>query len=75
MRTPALLSFVRLGSFVHYMRFYVKGGKLAQDHIDRLNEIGFSWNITSDRWNAKYEILAKYKAEHGTFDVPSGHSL
>lgn len=65
----------RLGSFVHYMRFYVKGGKLAQNHIDRLNELGFSWNVTDDRWNAKYEALAKYKTEHGNFDVPSGHSL
>ncbi|KAL7536840.1 LOW QUALITY PROTEIN: hypothetical protein ACHAXR_007432 [Thalassiosira sp. AJA248-18] len=45
----------RLGSFVHYMRFYIKGGKLSQDIIDRLTEIGFSWNVTMDRWNAKYE--------------------
>lgn len=65
----------RLGSFVHYMRFYVKSGKLSQDHIDRLNELGFSWNVTSDRWNAKYEVLSEYKKEHGDFDIPSGHSL
>ncbi|KAL7547342.1 hypothetical protein ACHAWF_010660 [Thalassiosira exigua] len=45
----------RLGAFVHYMRFYVKSGKLSQDYVDRLNGLGFSWNVTEDRWNAKYE--------------------
>jgi len=57
------------------MRFYVKGGKLSQDHIDCLNELGFTWNVTSDRWNARFEALAKFKADHGNFDVPSTNSL
>ena len=38
----------RLGSFVHYMRFYVKGGKLAKEQIDRLTELGFSWNVVNE---------------------------
>ena len=67
--------FRRLGSFVHYMRFYVKSGKLAQDRIDRLNELGFSWNVNADRWTAKYEDAAKYKADHGNFNVPYGNPL
>lgn len=65
----------RLGSFVHYMRFYVKSGKLSKDRIDRLNGLGFSWNVTEDRWNTKYEAVSKYKAEHGNFEMTGGHSL
>lgn len=65
----------RLGSFVHYMRFYVKGGKLAQEQIDRLTKLGFSWNVVNDRWNSKFEMLAKFKADNNHFDIPSGHTL
>lgn len=50
-----ILQYVRLGTFVHYMRFYAKNGKLSQDRIDRLNELDFSWNVADDRWNTKYD--------------------
>jgi len=65
----------RLGSWVHYMRFYSKGGKLSQDRRDRLDEIGFCWNVTDDRWMAKYQDACNFKTEHGNFDVPASHSL
>lgn len=61
----------RLGTFVHYMRFYEKRGRLSQERLDKLNELGFSWNVTDDRWNAKYEELCKWKADHGNFNIPS----
>jgi hypothetical protein len=64
-----------LGSFVHYQRFYVKEGKLSQNHIDRLNGLGFSWNVANNRWMQKFEALQKYKTEHGNFDVSARHPL
>lgn len=65
----------RLGAWVHYMRFYVKSGKLSQDQIDRLNSIGFSWNVTEDRWMARYQELRQYKEEHGNYEIDSKNSL
>lgn len=43
--------------------------------IDRLNEIGFSWNITDGRWMSKFEEISKYKADKGHFEVPSTDPL
>ena len=65
----------RLGSWVHYMRFYIKQGKLSQEQIDRLNQVGFTWNVTEDRWMAKYQALSKYKADHGNFDMVASNPI
>ncbi|KAL7498301.1 hypothetical protein ACHAWT_008679 [Skeletonema menzelii] len=65
----------RLGSFVHYMRYYHKQGKLSEEHIKKLTDIGFSFNIIDSRWSDKYEELAAFKEENGSCDVPLGHSL
>ena len=58
------------------MRFYVRSGKLSQeDHIDRLNSIGFDWNVTEGKWKKKLAELKRFKEENGSYDVPAGHSL
>jgi len=73
--TEMPLNVIRLGSWVHYMRFYVKSGKLSQDRVDRLNEVGFCWNVTDSRWMQKFEQLKAFKADHGNFDVPGSNPL
>ena len=65
----------RLGSWVHYMRFYVQSGKLSQEQIDRLNGVGFCWNVAEDRWMSKYQALTKFKAENGSFDMVASHPM
>jgi hypothetical protein len=65
----------RLGPFVHYMRYYHKHGKLSEEQIKKLTDIGFSFNIIDSRWSEKYEELAAFKEENGNCDVPLGHSL
>ena len=46
-----------------------KGGtKLTQEMIDKLNEIGFSWEAEYGSWfDSFYEKFVAYKTKHGTF--------
>ena len=38
---------------------------MDQRRMARLNEIGFSWDVTADFWEDAYKILLKYFSEHG----------
>lgn len=58
-----------LGSFVHYMRLYLKVGKLSQEQETRLKEIGFDFNVQESLWNTRCKELAEYKENHGDFFV------
>ena len=45
--------------------------KLNQDQIDKLDSIGFVWDLAYVRWNEKFELLKQYKEEFGDCIVPS----
>lgn len=65
----------RLGSFAHYMRHYHKQGKLSEERIKKLTDIGFSFNIIDTRWSDNYDELVAFNEENGGCDVPLGHKL
>ena len=53
-----------LGIWVGTQRAYRKTGKLTQDRIDKLESIGFIWDISEYLWLEKIEMLKKYKKKH-----------
>lgn len=59
-----------LGAWVGTQRQFKKRMCLAQEKIDRLNEIGFDWNPIETQWRKRIEELIAYKTEHGNLDVP-----
>jgi hypothetical protein len=68
-----------LGTWVSMMRAYRKKGKLSEDRIRRLNQIGFVWDGTlearmteaqEEAWESKYAALVEYKRTHGHCRVP-----
>ena len=44
---------------------YYRKGKLSEDRINRLEEIGFEFNTLSADWETMFNALSKYKKEHG----------
>lgn len=52
------------------MRFYYKGGKLTPLQVERLEGIGFQWNLAESLWEKRKNDLVAYKERTGTFDVP-----
>jgi len=43
---------------------------MSDERIEKLNSIGFVWNLFEHSWNTKYEELKSYAAEHGHCLVP-----
>ena len=46
------------------------GGQLSQDRVDRLNDLGFIWDVHQYQWNQTYHELLAYRDEHGDCNVP-----
>ncbi|CAJ1957843.1 unnamed protein product [Cylindrotheca closterium] len=45
-------------------------GRLTNDRIRRLEDLGFVWSLRDD-WQKHYEELKDYKAQHGHCNVPA----
>jgi len=58
-----------LGTWVSNQR--VKEDTLAPERLNRLNKIGFVWNILEYKWEEGFKCLAAYKEEHGDCLVKS----
>jgi len=43
---------------------------MSDERIEKLNSIGFVWNLFEHSWNTKYEELKLYAAKHGHCLVP-----
>ncbi len=71
----------KLGRFVNAMRTQRNSGRLSADRIGKLDALGFVWKSarTADigddginsAWQARFDELRRYKATHGTCDVPA----
>lgn len=60
---------------VHY-KYYMNGDTkfIKEDRIVALNKIGFVWNVNDHAWDANFQSLLNYHAEHGNFDIPKKFS-
>jgi len=63
----------KLGRWVSKQRERYRAGSLAQDRIERLNSIGFSWVMARGGskvpWETRFHELVQYKAKHGDCDI------
>jgi len=48
---------------------------LSEDRIQRLNEIGFVWDVHESQWLERLEELKVYKANHGDTLVPKDYTM
>lgn len=59
----------KLRRWITEQRRKLHKNNLSQERIQRLNEIGFIWDIEDKRWNDSFEILKEFIAENS--HVPS----
>ncbi|WP_257616910.1 helicase associated domain-containing protein, partial [Chlamydia suis] len=62
-----------LGVWVSNQRTKFKKGKLAEDKIARLEELGFVWDVTEEAWEENFLELQRFREEHGHCKVPGGY--
>ena len=61
-----------LGTWVDRQRQMKVKGKLSQERVDRLTELGMVWDVLAEAWELGLRKLAAYKVEHGDTMVPKG---
>ena len=64
---------IKLGYWIAHLRSNRKRGKLTDDQICRLNQIGMAWDADEERWRIGYEAALQYSREHGNLNVPSSY--
>ena len=71
---------IKLGSWLHDQRSLYKTGKLPQNRIKLLEDIGMKWgNVKNDildrKWFIMYKEAFKYYEENGNLVVPNGYNV
>ncbi len=59
-----------LGVWVHTQRTLRKQRRLDPERIDRLDAIGFTWELLREQWDAMFAALQHFRRESGHCDVP-----
>ena len=60
----------RLGSWVNNQRTGYKKGRLSDEHIRLLEEIGFVWDPSRTQWQMKLDSARRYYEANGSIRVP-----
>ncbi len=60
----------QLGLWVGTQRANYNSGTLSEDHIKRLENIGFVWSTLESQWEEMFVALKEYKKDHGDCNVP-----
>ena len=63
---------INLGKWVRDQRDMFAKGKLSDDRIEKLRDIGFVLEKT-DPWEEKYQLAKAYYEEHGDLNMPHDH--
>ncbi|MDY8021212.1 Helicase associated domain protein [Paenibacillus polymyxa] len=62
---------VKLGKWVNTQRLAYRKNKLSLSRVDKLNSVGFQWDIKDkDLWDNNYSLLLIYKKKYGHCNVP-----
>lgn len=61
---------VKLGGFVVNTRQKKRYGKLSEEKVKELDDLGFIWNIDAYNWQKGYEAFKKFKNKYGHCNVP-----
>ena len=64
-----------LGNWVSTQRQKYKEGKLSDERVGKLNDLGFDWGSTRSTipWDKRFDELVEYKKEHRDCNVPRIH--
>lgn len=67
---PSTFHNQKLSKWVNQQRVSYRKNMLSKVRTDRLNEIGFQWDLRSTSWNNMFAKLCEYKKRFGNCSVP-----
>ena len=64
---------IKLGLWVNNQRNAKRRGKLSEEQVKQLEELGFVWNVYDEQWQQMLRRLATYKSDYGHVHVPQDY--
>lgn len=64
-----------LGKWVSRQRQYYNSGMLEKEKIDKLELLGFAWDLSDHIWNQMYSLVCKYKEVEGHIETTISEEL
>jgi superfamily II DNA or RNA helicase len=64
----------QLAAWVRKQRLNYNEQRLTKDEIERLEDIGFIWDVLDLKWEGMFEELKEYKSKHGDCNVPNKYT-
>jgi Helicase associated domain len=64
-----------LGKWVAKQRSCYKEGRMHQDQVERLVNIGFEWNARTDTWEERYSKLVAFQERYGHCKVTENYNI
>lgn len=59
-----------LGKWINNARKRRSDGKLTEERIRQLDQLGMAWKVFDVRWEQGYALSAVYAQKYGNLDVP-----
>ena len=63
-----------LGKWINNARKRRSDGKLTEERIRQLNQLGMAWKVFDVRWEQGYALAMNYAAKHGDLNVPVNYT-
>jgi len=64
---------IKLGAWVAEQRRKHKNGKLNANRYEMLNNLGFSWDPVTEKWEKNFALVKQYAEREGHGNVPMDH--
>ena len=64
----------KLGGWISDQKEKFAAGKLTQDKIEALEQVGMVWE-KPDPWEERFELAEKYYREHGDLEIPPSYTV
>ena len=63
-----------LGKWINNARKRRSDGKLTEERIRQLDQMGMIWSVFDAKWEQGYALAMNYAAEHGNLNVPVNYT-
>ena len=63
-----------LGKWINNTRKRRSDGKLTEERIRQLDQLGMTWSVFDAKWEQGYALAMSYAAEHGNLNVPVNYT-
>jgi len=64
---------INLGIWLNDQRQSKKKGRLDIKRVTQLNDLGICWNVATEQWERRYQLLRKFNEREGHCNVPKRH--